>query len=58
MKGYLIFIIIYAIILILAGFFVKKYVKSAADFFVAGRKLNSKLLCTTLIAANIGQGPL
>ncbi|HDK7139461.1 TPA: sodium:solute symporter family protein [Clostridium botulinum] len=56
MKGYLIFIIIYAIILILAGFFVKKYVKGAADFFVAGRKLNSKLLCTTLIAANIGAG--
>ncbi|HBJ1686589.1 TPA: sodium:solute symporter family protein, partial [Clostridium botulinum] len=53
MKGYLIFIIIYAIILILVGFFVKKYVKGAADFFVAGRKLNSKLLCTTLIAANI-----
>ncbi len=56
MKGYLIFIIIYAIILILAGFFVKKYVKGAVDFFVAGRKLNSKLLCTTLIAANIGAG--
>ncbi len=34
----------------------KKYVKGAADFFVAGRKLNSKLLFTTLIAANIGAG--
>ena len=30
--------------------------KSASEFFVAGRKLNSGLLFTTLIAANLGAG--
>lgn len=36
--------------------FCKKICKKCCRFFVAGRKLNSKLLCTTLIAANIGAG--
>ncbi|WP_050608154.1 sodium:solute symporter family protein [Clostridium niameyense] len=56
MNSYLIFIIIYSLILITAGFFTTKYVKSSSDFFVAGRKLNSRLLFSTLIAANIGAG--
>lgn len=56
MNGYLLVIVIYALILIGTGFFVTRYVKGAADFFVAGRKLSSGLLFTTLIAANIGGG--
>lgn len=56
MNVYLICIIVFAIILISTGFIVGKFVKSSSDFFVAGRKLNSKLLFTTLIAANIGAG--
>jgi solute:Na+ symporter, SSS family len=56
MNGYLLSIIIYAIVLVLAGFIVSKHVKGASDFFVAGRKLNTGLLFTTIIAANIGAG--
>lgn len=56
MNGYLAVIIVYAFILIGTGFFVSRHVKGAGDFFVAGRKLNSGLLFTTLIAANIGGG--
>ena len=50
------FIIIYAVLLILAGALIGRKAKSASDFFVAGRKLNSGLLFTTLIAANLGAG--
>ncbi len=49
-------IIIYALILIFIGAFIGRRVKTASDFFVAGRKLNSGLLFTTLIAANLGAG--
>ncbi|MDQ0480385.1 SSS family solute:Na+ symporter [Hathewaya limosa] len=55
-NSYLIFILLYSLILIVAGFITTKYVKNSSDFFVAGRKLNSKLLFSTLIAANIGAG--
>ncbi len=50
------FIIIYAVILILAGALIGRKAKTASDFFVAGRNLNSGLLFTTLIAANLGAG--
>ena len=49
-------IFIYAIFLVLIGAFIGRNVKSASEFFVAGRKLNSGLLFTTLIAANLGAG--
>ena len=52
----LVFIFLYAILLILIGAFIGRRAKSASDFFVAGRKLNSGLLFTTLIAANLGAG--
>lgn len=55
-NGYLQAIIGYAIALILIGWFVGRNVKSSSGFFVAGRKLNTGLLFTTLIAANIGAG--
>lgn len=56
MNPYLVAIIVYAIILVLVGFIATKGVKGASDFFVAGRRLGSALLFTTLIAPNIGAG--
>ncbi|MBQ4419176.1 MAG: sodium:solute symporter family protein, partial [Synergistaceae bacterium] len=56
MNGYILFIICYAIFLLIIGAWAGRKVKSAEGFFVAGRKLNSGLLFTTLIAANLGAG--
>lgn len=56
MNGYVWVILLYALFLIVIGFFIRKYVKGVADFFVAGRKLGPALLFTTLIAPNIGAG--
>ncbi|WP_332248967.1 hypothetical protein [Thermosinus carboxydivorans] len=56
MNHYLMAIVFYAVLLIVTGFIVTRYVKGAADFFVAGRQLGPGLLFTTLIAANIGAG--
>lgn len=56
MNGYVWAILIYALVLIAIGFMVKRRVKGAADFFVAGRRLGPALLFTTLIAPNIGAG--
>jgi solute:Na+ symporter, SSS family len=56
MNGYVWIILLYALFLIVIGFFIRKYVKGVADFFVAGRKLGPALLFTTLIAPNIGAG--
>ncbi len=50
------FIIFYALILIALGAYIGRRAKSASDFFVAGRKFNSGILFTTLIAANLGAG--
>ena len=50
------FIIIYAVILIIIGALIGRKAKTASDFFIAGRNLNSGLLFTTLIAANLGAG--
>lgn len=52
----LIFIFIYALILVAVGAFIGRKVKSASDFFVAGRKFGTGLLFTSLIAANLGAG--
>lgn len=49
-------ILAYAVILIVIGWYAGKRVKSSSGFFVAGRKLGTGLLFTTLIAANIGAG--
>lgn len=56
MNAYILAIVIYCVALIGISFIVSKFVKSGSDFIVAGRKLNSGLLFTTLIAANIGAG--
>ena len=51
-----IFIVAYALLLVIVGALIGRRVKSASDFFVAGRNLNSGMLFTTLIAANLGAG--
>ena len=56
MNMYLLMILLYAGLLIFTGWFIGKHVKGAADFFVAGRTLDWRLLFTTLLAANIGAG--
>jgi Na+/proline symporter len=53
---YLIFLSVYAVVLIAAGLLISRRVKKAADFFVAGRTLGPGLLATTFLAANIGAG--
>ncbi len=55
-NGYVQAIMGYAVLLILIGWFVGNKVKSSSGFFVAGRKLGTGLLFTTIIAANIGAG--
>ena len=50
------FIFVYAAVLVAIGAITGRKVKSASDFFVAGRKFGAGLLFTSLIAANIGAG--
>ena len=55
-NGYVLFILGYAVLLIVIGGIVGRKVGNAEGFFVAGRKLSAGLLFTTLIAANLGAG--
>ena len=56
MNGYIIVIVLYALVLIGFGFFITKRVKGADDFFVGGRNFGPVLLFITLLAPNIGAG--
>lgn len=56
MSPQLALILGYSAILILLGVWASRKVHSAADFFVAGRRLGPGLLSATLLAANIGAG--
>jgi len=56
MNGYIVVIVLYALLLIGFGFFITKRVKGAADFFVGGRNFGPALLFVTLVAPNIGAG--
>jgi SSS family solute:Na+ symporter len=47
---------LYASLLVGAGLYVSRRVKGSGDFFVAGRRLPTALVFTTLLAANIGAG--
>ena len=49
-------LIVYAAVLVGAGFLVTRRVKVSADFFVASRSLPGSLAFVTLLAANIGAG--
>ena len=56
MNGYLVVIVVYSILMVGIGFLLTKKVTGATDFFTAGRSLSSRMLFTTLLAANIGAG--
>lgn len=53
---YLLILIGYAILMIVAGLILSRRVHESGDFFVAGRGLSAGLLFSTLLAANIGAG--
>ncbi len=55
-NGYVLVIVAYAVFLLIIGMWAGRKVNSAEGFFVAGRKLGTGLLFTTLIAANLGAG--
>ena len=50
------FILLYAAALCALGLYLSRSVRSAGDFFVAGRRLNTPLLFSTFLAANLGAG--
>ena len=55
-SPFLIVLIVYGLMIIIPALMFSRYVRRVEDFFVAGRKLNSTLLFSTLLAANIGAG--
>jgi len=56
MSLHLVLLLAYSALQILLGLWIGRRVKSAGDFFVAGRRLGPGLLFSTLVAANIGAG--
>ena len=56
MNVYLVALIAYSAILIGAGLFFSRRVKTAPDFLVAGRRFGPGLIFATFLAANIGAG--
>ncbi|MCI0662530.1 MAG: hypothetical protein L0220_15785 [Acidobacteria bacterium] len=55
-MNYLLILAGYAILMIVIAALVSRKVRESSEFFVAGRSLNSGLLFSTLLAANIGAG--
>src|SRR5215510_9222683 len=53
---YLFILIGYAVLMIAFGVILSRRVRESGDFFVAGRGLNTGLIFSTLLAANIGAG--
>src|SRR5215468_9039835 len=53
---YLYILIGYAVLMIAFGVILSRRVRESSDFFVAGRGLNTGLIFSTLLAANIGAG--
>ena len=56
MNLQLVLLVGYSVALVALGLWVGRLVKSAGDFFVAGRGLSPLLLFATILAANIGAG--
>jgi solute:Na+ symporter, SSS family len=56
MRVTLVLLALYACLLVGAGIYVSRRVRNSGDFFVAGRRLPTGLVFTTLLAANIGAG--
>lgn len=55
-MSYLILLVAYSLAQIALGVWIGRRVRSASDFFVAGRSLGPGLLFSTMLAANIGAG--
>lgn len=53
---YLLILISYSVLMIALGVYWSRRVSASGDFFVAGRGLNTGLVFSTLLAANIGAG--
>ncbi len=56
MNPFLAVLIVYGVLLTLAGALLARHTRSSAEFFVAGRKLGPGLMFATVLAANIGAG--
>ncbi|MBI4446190.1 MAG: sodium:solute symporter family protein [Acidobacteria bacterium] len=56
LNPYLLVLAVYSLLLIGIGARFTRVIRDSSDFFVAGRKLGSGLLFSTLLAANIGAG--
>ena len=56
MNPFLVVLIAYSLLLVGLGLWEGRRVREASDFFVAGRRLGTGLLFSTLLAANIGAG--
>ena len=56
MSPYLTALLVYSLLLMVIGWWTSRSVRSAEDFFVAGRRLSPALLFCTLLAANLGAG--
>ena len=56
MNLHLTILIAYSVALMALGLWIGRRVRSAGDFFVAGRALGPGLIFSTMLAANIGAG--
>jgi SSS family solute:Na+ symporter len=56
MNLHLTILIVYSLALMALGVWIGRRVRSAGDFFVAGRRLGPGLIFSTMLAANIGAG--
>ena len=55
-MGYLALLVVYSAAQIALGLWIGRRVRTATDFFVAGRSLGPGLIFSTMLAANIGAG--
>jgi len=56
MNPHLTILVAYSLALMALGLWIGRRVRSAGDFFVAGRRLGPGLIFSTMLAANIGAG--
>ena len=56
MNVHLTLLVVYSLLLTVAGLWIGRLVRGSGDFFVAGRALSAPLLFSTMLAANIGAG--
>ena len=56
MNIHLTLLVVYSLLLTVAGLWISRLVRGSGDFFVAGRALTAPLIFSTVLAANIGAG--